>query len=179
MSTVISQVRDEINKLVETCHDGEAGFRAAGEAISNPAIKAEMMQYSRQRAEFVTELEKAVAELGETPASEGSVAGALAAPTRPDGTATANAVTARTTTEAVRMRRGLTVHPSSRSAFHHMGGTPRGGSLTYAVTADPCCGRRRSRARPGIGSRPGTGGPRSPWETAARCCGDRSASTWT
>jgi uncharacterized protein (TIGR02284 family) len=77
VSTVISQVRDEINKLVETCHDGEAGFRAASEAITNPAIKAEMMQYSRQRAEFVTELEKAVAELGESPASEGSVAGAL------------------------------------------------------------------------------------------------------
>jgi len=77
MSTVISQVRDEVNKLVETCHDGEAGFRAAAEAISNRTIKAEMMQYSRQRLEFAGELEKAVEELGESPAGEGSMAGAV------------------------------------------------------------------------------------------------------
>ena len=77
MSTVISQVRDAVNKLVEICRDGEAGFEAAAEAIKNSSVKAELMQYSGQRSEFVIELEKAAEELGETPTTSGSVAGAL------------------------------------------------------------------------------------------------------
>ena len=77
MSTVISQVRDAVNKLLEICHDGESGFEAAANAVSNASVKAELMQYSGQRAEFAAELEKAVQELGEAPSTGGTIAGAL------------------------------------------------------------------------------------------------------
>jgi uncharacterized protein (TIGR02284 family) len=66
-----------VNDLIETCRDGEQGFREASEGVSDPELKALFNQYSRQRAKFASELRSQVMALGGDPENKGSVAGAV------------------------------------------------------------------------------------------------------
>jgi uncharacterized protein (TIGR02284 family) len=66
-----------VNDLIETCKDGEEGFRTAAEALQNPRTKERFQQYSRQRAEMARELQLEVRRLGGTPERSGSVSGSL------------------------------------------------------------------------------------------------------
>ncbi len=63
--------------LIEICEDGREGFETAAGALEEPTIKRELMDFSRQRAEFVRQLQGGVAELGETPPTSGSISGTL------------------------------------------------------------------------------------------------------
>jgi uncharacterized protein (TIGR02284 family) len=66
-----------LNNLIETCKDGELGFKTAAEGLKNPAIKAKFLEYSRQRAEMVRELQSEVRRLGGDPEKSGSMSGSL------------------------------------------------------------------------------------------------------
>lgn len=66
-----------LNNLIETCKDGELGFRTAAEGLKSADIKAKFLDYSRQRAEMVRELQAEVRRLGGDPEKSGSVSGSL------------------------------------------------------------------------------------------------------
>lgn len=66
-----------LNELLETCRDGQNGFDTAAKAVNDPALKAELMQYSMQRQDFAAELRAAIAALGDRPNDGGSVAAAI------------------------------------------------------------------------------------------------------
>jgi uncharacterized protein (TIGR02284 family) len=66
-----------LNELIETCKDGQEGFRTASEGISRSDLKNLFQNYAEQRAQFARELEDHVRFLGGEPETNGSVAGAL------------------------------------------------------------------------------------------------------
>jgi uncharacterized protein (TIGR02284 family) len=66
-----------LNELIETCRDGENGFRVASEDAKDPDLKSLFTRYSQQRAQFASDLQTAVHQRGGQPARAGSVAGAL------------------------------------------------------------------------------------------------------
>jgi len=66
-----------LNGLIETCKDGEKGFREAAEWISNAFYQSLFNDYARQRGQFASRLQAQVRELGSEPDRKGSVAGAV------------------------------------------------------------------------------------------------------
>ena len=66
-----------LNNLIETCKDGEAGFKAGADGLSDPKYKAKFLEYSQQRAAFARELQGQVRALGGDPEKAGSVSGSL------------------------------------------------------------------------------------------------------
>ena len=62
-----------LNKLIETCKDGEAGFKVCAEDIKRPDIKQLFTQRSRQCAEAAEELQRAVLEFGGQPEDSTSI----------------------------------------------------------------------------------------------------------
>jgi uncharacterized protein (TIGR02284 family) len=70
-------VIDTLGRLIETCRDAERGFRAAADAVRDPALERLFSAYARQRAAFAQELEVEARRLGGAPPRRGSVAGAL------------------------------------------------------------------------------------------------------
>ena len=77
----MSQQEDAIStleQLVETCRDGQNGYRDAAEHIKTPEIRNWFNQQSLERAQFAGELESQIQLLGKhDPDREGSVSGAL------------------------------------------------------------------------------------------------------
>ncbi|MFL6414622.1 MAG: PA2169 family four-helix-bundle protein [Bryobacteraceae bacterium] len=66
-----------LNGLIETCKDGEEGFRTSAEKVKDASLKSLFSKYASQRAGYVQELTAAVTQLGGDPAKTGHVAGAL------------------------------------------------------------------------------------------------------
>ncbi|MBX3245100.1 MAG: PA2169 family four-helix-bundle protein [Acidobacteria bacterium] len=66
-----------LNGMIETCRDGQEGFKQAAEGINDPEIKKEFYQYSQQRASFVGDLQDIVRTLGGDPENAGSLSGSL------------------------------------------------------------------------------------------------------
>jgi len=66
-----------LNDLIETCRDAENGFQTAAAHVQDSALKKVFSQYSIQRAQFASELESEVRQLGGTPAGKGSVSAAF------------------------------------------------------------------------------------------------------
>ena len=66
-----------LNGLIETCKDGEEGFRSAADGVKRSDLKSLFNEYSRQRAQFASELQVEVARIGGAPEKSGSVSGAL------------------------------------------------------------------------------------------------------
>lgn len=66
-----------LNGLVETCKDGEQGFREAAAGVQRSDLKSVFNEYSRQRAQFANELQIQVARIGGDPPRSGSVGGSL------------------------------------------------------------------------------------------------------
>ena len=62
-----------LNKLIETCKDGEAGFKVCAEDISRPDVRQLFSQRAGQCAEAAQELQKVVLELGGQPQDSTSV----------------------------------------------------------------------------------------------------------
>jgi uncharacterized protein (TIGR02284 family) len=65
-----------LNNLIETCRDGEQGFRTAAEGVDNGQLRSMFLEYAMQRGEFCRELEREVRRLGGDPERTGTVAGA-------------------------------------------------------------------------------------------------------
>lgn len=66
-----------LNNLIETCKDGENGFRTAAEGVDNSELKTLFNTYAQQRAQFAAELQAEVRRLGGDPEKTGSVAASL------------------------------------------------------------------------------------------------------
>jgi len=75
------QKQDEIittlNGLIETCRDGQNGFKEAAENIEDQQIKRFCFEQSAERARFVGELQQEVRALGGDPENTGSSAAAM------------------------------------------------------------------------------------------------------
>jgi uncharacterized protein (TIGR02284 family) len=66
-----------LNGLIETCKDGEQGFRTAAEGLTDPQTKSSFLTYSRDRAQMARELQDEVRRLGGDPDKSGSMTGSL------------------------------------------------------------------------------------------------------
>lgn len=71
------EVISTLNELIETCRDGQEGFRTAAEGVQSSDLKQLFHQYSQQRASFVGELQDEVRRLGGEAEDTGSVAASL------------------------------------------------------------------------------------------------------
>jgi uncharacterized protein (TIGR02284 family) len=66
-----------LNELIDTCKDGEKGYREAAEGIENAFYRALFTDYSRQRAKLTSELKAEVVRLGDQPDRKGTVKGTI------------------------------------------------------------------------------------------------------
>jgi uncharacterized protein (TIGR02284 family) len=66
-----------LNELIETCKDGQEGFRQAAEGVERSDLKSLFFEFSQQRAHFAGELQSLVQSLGGDPETSGSTAGAM------------------------------------------------------------------------------------------------------
>jgi uncharacterized protein (TIGR02284 family) len=66
-----------LNNLIESCRDGQAGFKEAAEYAESPELKTFFRQESLERAQFVGDLQQQVQALGGDPDNSGSTAGAV------------------------------------------------------------------------------------------------------
>ncbi|SRR6266568_3089135 len=62
---------DVLETLIETCRDGQAGYRDAAEHTQNAELKEFFSRQSLQRAKFSGELENVVQRLGESDPDRG------------------------------------------------------------------------------------------------------------
>ena len=73
MSNSLSDTISTLNKLIETCKDGQEGFRLAAEAITDDEdLKGFLFSCSLQRSKFAGELQNEIIGLGEPDPSETS-----------------------------------------------------------------------------------------------------------
>jgi uncharacterized protein (TIGR02284 family) len=77
MEAVTTRLQEAVNQLIEICDQGEQGFEAAAEAVTDERLSAELMQYSRQRGEFATELRDVLDVLGGSFENRASLSGVL------------------------------------------------------------------------------------------------------
>jgi uncharacterized protein (TIGR02284 family) len=66
-----------LNDLVESCRDGQEGFRTAAENIHNSEFRRLFNIFSQQRAQFVSELQAEIHRLGGDSQKKGTVSGWL------------------------------------------------------------------------------------------------------
>ena len=66
-----------LNDLIDTCKDGEKGYREAAEGIENAFYRMLFTEYSRQRAKLASELKAQVVKLGDHPDRKGTVKGTI------------------------------------------------------------------------------------------------------
>ena len=77
MANVSEQAVKALNHLIETCKDGENGFRTAAGGVTRPELKQLFDSYANQRGLFASELQGEVQRLGGKPETGGSVSAAL------------------------------------------------------------------------------------------------------
>jgi uncharacterized protein (TIGR02284 family) len=66
-----------LNDLIETCRDGQNGFKEAAENVKSPDLKTFLNQIAMERAQFVNELQLEVRSLGGEPQKTGSAPAAI------------------------------------------------------------------------------------------------------
>ncbi len=77
MTLSTSDFISELNSLIETCKDGENGYREAAEEVKAPTLKTLFQTYAGERGQYASELQQAVAKLGKAPETTGSLAASL------------------------------------------------------------------------------------------------------
>jgi uncharacterized protein (TIGR02284 family) len=73
----VDDVASTLNQLIQTCKDGENGFKVAAESVDDINLQHLLESYSQQRSEFAAELQSEVQGLHQDPAQAGHVAAAL------------------------------------------------------------------------------------------------------
>lgn len=71
------EVISTLNGLIETCKDGQEGFKTASEGVESSDLKSYFNECSLQRAQFAGELQSHVQSLGGDPENSGSIAATL------------------------------------------------------------------------------------------------------
>ena len=71
------EVVSTLNSLIETCRDGQEGFRTAAEGVKSAELRELFQGYARQRAGFAGELQDEVRRLGGEPEQTGSLVATL------------------------------------------------------------------------------------------------------
>lgn len=71
------EVVASLNNLIETCRDGQEGFRTAAGGVKRADLREIFHDYSRERASFVGELQDEVRRLGGEPEQTGSLVASL------------------------------------------------------------------------------------------------------
>lgn len=66
-----------LNNLIETCKDGEYGFRSCAEHVKSESLRATFNQRAGECAEGARELQQLVVQCGGDPDSGGSASGAM------------------------------------------------------------------------------------------------------
>ena len=66
-----------LNDLIETCKDGENGFREAAQEVKNPTLKSLFLDFANERGQYATDLQQRVTQLGQRAETSGSVAASL------------------------------------------------------------------------------------------------------
>ncbi|MBA1244682.1 MULTISPECIES: ferritin-like domain-containing protein [Pseudomonas] len=66
-----------LNRLIETCKDGEEGFKACADDIKNPELKALFLKHSQECKNAAGELQAEVTALGGSPEDSTSLSGDL------------------------------------------------------------------------------------------------------
>jgi uncharacterized protein (TIGR02284 family) len=66
-----------LNNLIETCRDGQNGFKEASENVESPELKKFFNEIVLERSQFAGELQQEVQRLGGDPENTGSAAGAI------------------------------------------------------------------------------------------------------
>ncbi len=69
--------REVLNRLIQTCRDGERGFRYAANHVRDATVKSLFLEIASQRDEFAGEILPHAQRLGGAMEPDGSVAGAL------------------------------------------------------------------------------------------------------
>lgn len=64
-----------LNNLIQTCKDGEQGFRTAAEGVKDGQTRSMFLEFAQQRADMARELQQEVRTLGGDPEKSGSVSG--------------------------------------------------------------------------------------------------------
>ena len=70
-------VIDTLNDLIETCKDGEYGFRACAEHTQAADLKADLERHAEECQKGARELQTAVVKLGGKPDEKGSASGSM------------------------------------------------------------------------------------------------------
>lgn len=76
-ATTNDDVISTLNSLIETCKDGQEGFKQAAEGVERSDLKSVFYEFSQQRSQFAGELQSLVQQLGGDPENSGSVSGAI------------------------------------------------------------------------------------------------------
>lgn len=71
------EVISTLNGLIETCKDGQDGFKVAAEGVERSDLKSLFYECSQQRSQFAGELQSLVRELGGDPEQSGSLTAVL------------------------------------------------------------------------------------------------------
>jgi uncharacterized protein (TIGR02284 family) len=71
------EVISTLNDLIETCRDGQSGFKTAAEGVESSELKQLFYGYSQLRAQYVGELQDEVRRLGGDPENSGSLSASL------------------------------------------------------------------------------------------------------
>ena len=77
MANDTNDIRSTLNGLIETCKDGEAGFRESAEKLTDTATRSRFQTYATQRADFASQLQGVVSKLGGEAETSGSTGGSL------------------------------------------------------------------------------------------------------
>lgn len=76
-SATNDDVISTLNNLIETCKDGQEGFKQAAEGVQRSDLKTTFYELGQQRSQFAGELQTLVRELGGDPETTSSTTGAL------------------------------------------------------------------------------------------------------
>jgi uncharacterized protein (TIGR02284 family) len=71
------EVISTLNGLIETCKDGQEGFKTSAESVKNADLVSTFQDLSSQRALFAGELRSLVSSLGGDPENGGTILGTL------------------------------------------------------------------------------------------------------
>jgi uncharacterized protein (TIGR02284 family) len=77
VKNLMSTITNILNDLITISKDGEQGFKKVAEEVTTEHLKSTFSDRAQKCVEAISELQKCVEELGETPTDSGSILGTL------------------------------------------------------------------------------------------------------